>query len=282
MKVQLETITSQVNRSFSMLFNPRLSDLFFWHSHPEYELVYIEGATGTRHVGNHISTYTDSDLVLIGSDIPHLNFDYGVQTEYSKVVVHLKKDFVEHHFEHAPELRAIRMLFDKSKKGVAFSGAQTAIIGRRLFALEHLKPFQQYVQLIEILQLLSNIAKVETLHEKPYINKFSTREQERMRLIHAFIDTHYHRKITLDEIAAHCFMTKEAFCRYFKKRTTYTFIQFLNRYRVSHSKRYLMAGGNVSEACYRSGFQSLCYYNRIFKKITLENPSTFRGRYLKA
>ncbi len=280
MKVQLETITSQVNRSFSMMFNPRLSDLFFWHSHPEYELVYIEGATGTRHVGDHISTYAGSDLVLIGSDIPHLNFDYGVQTEYRKVVVHLKKDFVEHHFDHAPELTAIKVLFDASKKGVAFSGEQTAVIGEKLFGLEHLNPFQQYVQLTEILHLLSGITSVATLHEKPYLNKFSTKEQERMRLIHAFIDTNYHRKIDLDEIAGICFLTKEAFCRYFKKMTTYTFIEFLNRYRISHSKRYLMAGRSVSEACYQSGFQSLCYYNRIFKKITNENPSTFRGRHL--
>lgn len=280
MKVQLETITSQVNRSFSMMFNPRLSDLFFWHSHPEYELVYITGATGTRHIGEHISTYEGSDLVLIGSDIPHLNFDYGVQTEYQKVVVHLKKDFVEQHFNNTPELTAIKMLFEKSKKGIAFSGAQTSLIGEKLFNLEHLAPLQQYLQLVEILQSISEIKSVEILHKKPYLNKSSNKEQERLRLIHAFIDNNYHRKIELDEIAGTCFMTKEAFCRYFKKMTTYTFIEFLNRYRVSQSKRYLMAGESVSEASYQSGFQSLSYYNRIFKKVTNENPSKFRGRYL--
>lgn len=280
MKVQLETITSQVNRSFSMMFNPRLSDLFFWHSHPEYELVYFVGATGTRHVGEHISTFEGSDLVLIGSDIPHLNFDYGVQTDYQKVVVHLKKDFVENHFTHAPELNAIKMLFEKSKRGIAFSGEKTGLIGKRLFELENLPPFQQYLQLIEVLKLLSEIEEVEILHEKPYINKFSNKEQERLRLVHAFIDNNYHRKIELDEIAGVCFMTREAFCRYFKKMTQYTFIEFLNRYRISHSKRYLMAGKSISEACYQSGFQSLSYYNRIFKRVTNETPSKFRNRYL--
>ncbi len=280
MKVQLETITNQVNRSFSMMFNPRLSDLFFWHSHPEYELVYIKGANGTRHVGDHISTYQESDLVLIGSEIPHLNFDYGVQSEYQKVVVHLNKDFVENHFTHARELIAIKKLFEKSKKGIAFLGEKTAFIGKKLFDLENLNPFQQYLQLIIILQLLSEIKSVEILHKKPFLNKFSNKEQERLRQIHAFIDNNYHRKIELDEIAGICFMTKEAFCRYFKKMTKYTFIEFLNRYRISHSKRYLMAGESVSDACYQSGFQSLSYYNRIFKKVTNENPSKFRKRYI--
>ena len=128
--------------------------------------------------------------------------------------------------------------------------------------------------------MLSKIKEVELLHDKPYLNKFSNKEQERLRLIYAFVDNNYHRKIELDEIAKICFMTKEAFCRYFKKMTKYTFIEFLNRYRISHSKRYLMAGKGVSEACYQSGFESLSYYNRVFKKITNENPSKFRKRYL--
>src|SRR5680860_565467 len=115
MKVQLETITDKVNRSFSMMFNPRLSDLFFWHFHPEYELVYIENADGTRHVGDHISTYEGSDLVLIGSNIPHLNFDYGVETDYRIVVVHLKKELVEANFYGTPELLLINSMFQKSK-----------------------------------------------------------------------------------------------------------------------------------------------------------------------
>ncbi len=281
MKVQLETITSQDNRSFSIMFNPRLSDLFFWHSHPEYELVYIIGATGTRHVGDHISTYKGSDLVLIGSNIPHLNFDYGVDTDYQKVVVHLKKEFVEQHFTHALELVGIKKLFEQSKMGLAFSGYVLPLIGSKLFALEHLNPVQQYLQLIEVLQLISEIDQVETLHDNPYHNKHTSKDQERMRLIHTYIDSNYHRKIELNEIAGICFLTKEAFCRYFKKMTTYTFVEFLNRYRVSQSKRHLMTGESVSDACYQSGFQSLSYYNRIFKKVTQENPSKFKNRYVK-
>ncbi|MEL6867759.1 MAG: AraC family transcriptional regulator, partial [Bacteroidota bacterium] len=89
MKTQFENISPDANSSFRLLLNPRLSELFFWHFHPEYELVYIEGANGTRQVGDHISEYQGSDLVFIGSDIPHLNFDYGVKTDYEKVVLHI-------------------------------------------------------------------------------------------------------------------------------------------------------------------------------------------------
>lgn len=279
MKIKLETINSQ-EKSFSMMFNPRLSDLFYWHFHPEFELVYIEAATGTRHVGEHISTYEESDLVLIGSNIPHLNFDYGIKTAYRKVVVHLKKEFIDNHIIKIPELSRIIQLFERSKHGLAFSGAIKKQIGDKLFEFEQLNPFQQYIQLLEVLQLLANIPNMELLHEQPYNNKFSERDQGRLRAIYAFVDKNYHQKIALSEVAKISNMTKEAFCRYFKKVSNYTFIEFLNRYRISQSKLILMSGKSVSDACYQSGFESLSYFNRTFKKITTENPRDFRKRYL--
>lgn len=279
MKIQLETITSQ-DKSFSMMFNPRLSDLFYWHFHPEYELVYIEAASGTRHIGEHISTYEKNDLVLIGSNIPHLNFDYGIKTTYRKVVVHLKKDFIENHFSGVPELNPITQLFEKSKYGLAFSGKVKRQIGEKLFHFEHLNDFQRYIQMLEILDMLANIPNPELLHEQPYNNKVSEREQGRLRAIYAFVDKNYHKKINLDEVAAISNMSKEAFCRYFKKVSNYTFIEFLNRYRISQSKRILMSGKSVSDACYQSGFESRSYFNRTFKKVTNENPRDFRKRYL--
>ena len=44
MKIQLENIQTDNKSSFRLLHDPKLNDLFFWHFHPEYELVYIEGA----------------------------------------------------------------------------------------------------------------------------------------------------------------------------------------------------------------------------------------------
>ncbi|MFT7065103.1 MAG: AraC-like DNA-binding protein [Sediminicola sp.] len=264
-----------------MMFNPRLSDLFFWHFHPEYELVYIEGADGTRHVGNHISAYNGSDLVLIGSNIPHLNFDYGVDSDYRKVVVHLKKELVETHFHGTPELLLINTMFQKSKHGLAFREKLKRTLGEKLFALEGLSPIKQYMQLLEILHVLSISEEVELLHDLPYDNQVSDKDQKRISTIFAHIDKNYQGKIELQEVAELSHMTKEAFCRYFKKMTKYTFTEFLNRYRISQAKRDLMSSKSVSDACFASGFESLSYFNRVFKKITDVNPREFRNKHLK-
>ncbi len=117
MKVVLEKFSPDLESSFRILLTPNLNDLFYWHFHPEYEIVYVEAANGIRHVGDHIAPYEGSDLVFIGPNIPHLNFDYGVKTECKQVIIQMKEDFLGRDFLQIPELVAVRELFEKGKKG---------------------------------------------------------------------------------------------------------------------------------------------------------------------
>jgi hypothetical protein len=99
MKLSLENIKPDEGSSFRILLTPKLNEIFYWHFHPEIELVYVEADKGVRHIGDHISTYEGSDLALIGSYIPHLNFDYGVQSVVETVVVQFRQNFYEDPFE---------------------------------------------------------------------------------------------------------------------------------------------------------------------------------------
>ncbi len=281
MKIQLETFDQQSKSPFRLLHDPKLSDLFYWHFHPEFELVYIEGASATRHVGDHISSYKESDLVLIGSNIPHLNFDHGVTTTYQKEVLHIKPYFKTDFIQKTPELQSLEHLLELSKYGIAFFGNTKKEVGELLKTLYTLTPFDFFMRVINILKLLSQSKEFELLHKKPFVNKYNKKEQDRIRTIYALIDERYQEKISVDEVAQLCNLTKPAFCRYFKKATGSTFIGFLNQYRISQAKRLLLSGKNITEACYACGFESLSYFNRTFRKITDENPSDFKKRYLK-
>jgi len=280
MKIQLENISSASKSPFRLLHDPKLNHLFFWHFHPEFELVYIEGASATRHVGSHISQFTDTDLVLIGSNIPHLNFDHGVTTSYRKEVLHIKPSFKEDFVAEFPELQSLERLLELSKYGLAFTGNTKTEIGILLKELHLLSPFDFFMQSMTILKKLAQSKEFELLHTQPYVNRYSKKEQNRIREIYALVDEHYQNKITVDEVATMCNLTKPAFCRYFKKATGSTFISFLNQYRISQAKRLLLSGKNISETCYACGFESLSYFNRTFKKVTEENPSEFKKRHL--
>ena len=278
MRIQLEHIAPDDKSSFRLLHNPRLNDLFYWHFHPEYELVYIEGADGTRHVGDHISAYQESDLVLIGSNIPHLNFDYGIKTDYNKEVLHLSPNFKNTVFNEIPELKNILKLFDRSRYGIAFMGGTKAEVGNRLKQLHQLDTFPQFLEVLHIFQILAASDEFELLHENIYINKYNEKQQKRLREVYNYVDQYYRNKIRIEQVAAVCHLEKAAFCRYFKKATGNTFISFLNQYRISQAKRLLLSGSNIGEACYECGFESLSYFNRTFRKVTGENPSDFKKR----
>ncbi|MGR3810755.1 AraC family transcriptional regulator [Jiulongibacter sp. NS-SX5] len=277
MKIELEQIKSE-DKSFQLMFNPRLSDLYYWHFHPELELVYIEAERGKRHVGDHISHFSDSDLVLIGSNIPHLNFDHGIKTDYRKVVLHLDKGFVSEQLLKTPELKHLGSLFENAKYGIALDGKEKKEIGQRLFDLENLNSFDRYIEILKILSDLSQINETELLHTEPYTLLINQNDENRIRSIYTFIDTHFQEKISLEEIAEAHHFSREGFSRYFKKRTGSTFTDFVNRYRISQAKLMIENHCSISDTCFGCGFESLSYFTRVFQKITGENPSEFQRR----
>jgi AraC-like DNA-binding protein len=278
-KSTLERISPDANSSFRLLLTPHLEDVFLWHYHPEYEVVYIEGASGTRHVGDHISRYVGSDLVFIGPNIPHLNFDYGVRTEYRKVVVQLNQDFLGAALWQAPELATVADLFARARSGLSFHGETKAEVGRELGRLAAQPPFDRLLVLLRVFQRLAESDEVTRLHGKPVAGAYDLDEQRRLKRLTQFVAEHYTRHIELREAAELVHLTETAFCRSFKRMTRLTFTQFVNRYRVHEAQRLLLTDHSVTEAAFECGFESLSYFNRVFRGVTGENPLAFKRRH---
>ena len=279
MKIQLETIQPNNNSSFQLLPDSRLNNFYFWHYHPELELNYIEGANGKRHIGEHISRFKNSNLVFIGSNIPHLNNDYGIKTDYKKTVLHIQPDFLKEALVKTPELSAIHHFFEKAQYGISIEGETKAKAGAMLNQLSALSPYEQFVEVLRIFQLLATSTEITLLHDAPVKNQHNKKSTERLQRLYDFIEDNYQRKIKLAEVAHICHMTTIAFCRYFKQNTHLTFTEFLNHYRINQAKQLLLLDKNVTEVCYECGFESLSYFNRVFKTITRENPLAFKKRH---
>jgi len=276
MKLQLERILPDSGSSFRVLLTPKLNDIYFWHFHPEIEIVYVEAAKGPQHIGEHISSYEGSDLVLIGSYIPHLNFDYGVRGSAETVVVQLKQDFYENGLAKIPEFQQIGNLFEKAKKGISFSGETKMIVGELLKNFSTKSKFEQYLELLNIFQILAKSREFEVLNARPISHTNLLKHQDRMFQIYQFVDENFSKPIDTAEIAEKVNLSLPAFCRYFKKTTQLTYTEFVNQYRITEAKKLLIQGYLVSEVCFEVGFENLAYFNRVFNKITGENPSKFK------
>ncbi len=280
MKIKREEIEPNKGSSFKVLLSPGLNDTFLWHFHPEFEIVYVVGTSGTRHVGDHISVYEGSDLVFIGPNIPHLNFDYGVRTSCEQVIIQMKADFLGKDFLNIPELAEIKSLFKKADYGVSFGEPTKNIVGEKLKALSYLDQFEQLISLLQILKLLATTDDFVILNTKPAGSKSLEKEQHRMDKIYRYVEHTFDTGPDVHKIAGEVSLTTAAFCRFFKKNTKMTFTDFVNQFRVNQAKNDLLRGKTVSETCFAVGFESLSYFNKLFKKNVGENPSAFRKKYI--
>jgi YesN/AraC family two-component response regulator len=193
-------------------------------------------------------------------------------------VVQMKENFLGPQFFSLPEMAAVKDLFERAKGGLAFHGKTKRMAGEKLKQLTSIPHFEQLITLLQVFHLLANSAEVEMLKTRPIASAAVLKEQQRLQLVYHFIEANYQNEIDVNAVAKMCHLTTAAFCRYFKKCTHYTFTDFVNQFRINQSKKLLHEGCNVTEACYQSGFANISYYNRIFKKITGENPSAFRRK----
>lgn len=274
-EIQLEKVEFEPGKSFK-LFSPRLRNTFLWHYHPEFELVYVEADAGIRHVGTHISTYTQSDLVFIGGNLPHLNFDYRLRSDYHQIVIQLRTDFLGTALALAPEFSQIKQLFRMAEYGIAFSGETKLLAAEKLKQLAGLNSLEQLLALISIFQLLAGSAETERLNSDLTSKDFILKDKIRMGAIYEYIDANFYKKPDVNVVAQKVNLTTPAFCRYFKRQTNITFTEFVNQYRIERAKNLLMQNHNVSETCYAIGIESISYFNKLFKQITGGNPSGFR------
>jgi AraC-like DNA-binding protein len=69
------------------------------------------------------------------------------------------------------------------------------------------------------------------------------------------------------------------FCKMFKKSTGLTFTDYLARVRVEKVRNLLLnPHKRISEAAFEAGFQSLSQFNRVFRRVAGEAPTTYRDR----
>jgi AraC-like DNA-binding protein len=279
MKIQKEIIDFEEGKSFK-IFEACMKHRFFWHYHPEIELVYVEAISGIRHVGKDISGFMESDLLLVGSNVPHLNFDYGIKTEYKQLVLQFKENFLDEIILPVPEFDDIKKLLDRSYLGLSFFGETKKIVAKKLHLMKQKNPFESLIALMEVLQILSQSTEVKELNKEDTRVKWFLNDKIRMGTIYDYINENYDKNPNVNVIAEMVSLSTPAFCRYFKKQTNMTFTDFVNNYRINQAKMLLLQNLCISEVSFQVGFESLSYFNKLFKNHIGETPTAFKKKHL--
>jgi AraC-like DNA-binding protein len=253
----------------------------FWHFHPEIELVYVNKGKGKTHIGNHLSYFNNSQLLLIGANLPHNGFTDRLTTNGSETLVQFKPEFLGDTFFEIPEMKPIHILFEKAKKGIVFGVKTKQKLGIKIEKLTEKKGFKQVLILLEILHTLSKSEDYTILNADGFAFEAQPQNNNKIDEIFKYINENFNQHISLDEIAGLVSMTVPAFCRFFKKSTGKTFTKLVNEYRVVHATKLLSESqSSITDICFECGFNNFSHFNKLFKEFTGKSASKYRNEMM--
>ena len=259
-----------------------------WHFHPEYELTLILESEGVRYIGDHTASFKAGDLVLLGSNLPHLwmnNNDEEVDSDDKegrsrRITLQFPLNFMSTIFKDAEELEPLSHLFKLAERGISFSKKTSSEIAPLLLDINKRKGLRKWVAVFNLLFQLTESENYTLLASNGYTPQLSNKDSDLMNQIFDYIRINIEKKISLQEMADIACLTKPSFCRLFKQKTGKSFFVFLNEYRINNAKRMLLENKfqSIANIAQKSGFSTSQHFNLKFKEL---NNGLTPSKYLK-
>ena len=280
MRPILEDITGKKGSQSFLAFRttPGRFD-FLWHFHPEFELTLILQGRGRRWVGDHHGSFEAGGLVLLGPGLPHTWASVGAAKGSAAVVIQFGEDLMDR-FTGLAELTAIRLLLERSKRGLRFTGDIPAVLLDDIKGLPEKSGVDKITGLLHVLQDLTHVdhAPMASGNYQPVKGKAN---EDRINKVCQYVQRHARDRVSLDKAASLIHLSPGAFCKFFKRMTGRTFSDHVNDVRIAQVCHQLLSTDDpVGDIAYANGFESLTYFNRVFLKKKGLRPRQYRDRGL--
>ena len=249
-----------------------------WHLHDEWELLWVRNGEKTFLVGDDSYHLEKDDIIFIGSQIPH-----EVRAPAGCVDFLVQFQWEDHLGEQEAQLRKMLTRFLNMggdsvrvfRVGETEQAVLLQLIKNIFFEREACEKGYEIFIKSYVYQLLANLIRMDAVPNPRA--EFYTKQMNRLMPVFQYIDVHYRETITLDTLSALVGFDRSYFCRLFRKTTNTSVMQYLNIVRVYHAERMLKTTDcTVSQAALESGFSSVAYFNRIFKRYRFCSPSFYK------
>lgn len=255
---------------------------FPWHFHSEIEIVYVLRSYGVRFVADSLDAFSEGDLVMVGSQVPHYwkndeVFHQGnPDLKVNAVVIQFSADFLDRSISIYPEFMHIRELFYRSGQGIHFLRSFSETIGEQVKALVKLDGFERFMTLLRVLDAMGRTKEFRLLASPDFKQNPLNVNDQRLNKILNYLNLNYTEKLALSQLASQFGMNTSAFSRYFRQKTGKTLVQYINEMRVKYACKLLQNNENsVSRICYECGFNNISNFNRFFRDIMKMSPKEY-------
>ena len=252
---------------------------FLWHYHAEYELTYIVQGRGRRFVGDDVSAYREGDLVFLGSYLPHTWQSTG---RYRAIVVQFARDFLGDALDVCPELRPIRQLLNRGRRGLKILGRARTRIAGQLDELVRAKGVSRLAHCLQMLDQLAAATQYQTLASEVFAAPRDTVHSDGLQAALDEIHRHFLEPLRQVDVAKQAGLSAAGFSRFFHRATGIRFVDYVIDLRVGHACQLLLETDlPVTQVGHDSGFANLSNFNRAFRQRRCMTPSEFRNTYVE-
>ena len=254
-----------------------------WHFHPEFEIIYVKESTGTRFVGNSIEKYSDGDIILLGSNLPHyMKSDdvYSSENYTGRVkgtIVQFEKEFMYYSISYYPHFAKVKSLLEEGQQGLYFSGKENPVLIDLLDKIPMETGLDQMISFLQLLKEMSEATSRRSIVTSDFVGEETCYDASRIDKIVSYLNKNYTRSVDLSEISSIAAMNPTSFCRFFKNKTGKTFKNYILDMRISYAcKLLLMDDVSISSISAECGFDTISHFNKTFKKNMGYSPSQYR------
>lgn len=270
------------NKNFAieeMSYTKKLNDIvdnYEFHSHPHYEILYIENGSRTLHLKSskkHI--LTNSNIALISPNTPH--FTRSESPEQTRMLINISPKMAEQ----------LSGFFSKNIFS-CFSANILPLSTRDKTSL--LRSFTSLLTLAEndVLyseKILSGAAEIlihlSTIFFKTLDSHLQqiSKAHDKIDYVLNYIQLNYNDTLTNLHLAELLGVSENYFLRIFKQTTGQSPYQYISETRIKYAKQLLRNKSNrISDVAISCGFNSLSAFSRTFKNITGQTPKEFQNQ----
>jgi len=271
----------------NLLLEDKARDEFYLmpgkHMHPEIEIYFLTHGNGYIYVDGNTYEVAEGDLVIFNSEQVH-QADFSDCNYHRRLLLEIDADFLDTYslsinsFSVKDFFRENAGIFHLEKKSHHYKHVLNGFT-RMIDETTNKSSYFETMLYFEVLQLLIFLQRTSS---ELTFTKFEISEGYSGIVKKAidFINTNLHTPLSLETIAKELHVNKSYLSRIFKSTTSANLHEYLNIQRVRKAQILLTTTEKeISEISELIGFNSVTYFQRIFKKHTGTTPNKYSNQH---
>lgn len=169
---------------------------------------------------------------------------------------------------------------EEAQRGAFFPSGKNKKLWELALNISRCNDVDQILRLLEILKEISDRIDRESISGSDF-GSVKIQSSSRLERVISFLNKNYTRNITLEETSSYAAMNPTAFCHFFKSVSSKSFKNYLLDMRISYACKLLTIGDmEISRVSAECSFESISYFNRMFKKSVGYVPTYYKKMML--